>query len=520
MSHYRRSGISLACALCLGSSLMAQTPPGLLIETARVQIDSLSVDSAATLLLQALDPRRAASTAERTRALVLLGVIELIGSRVDGARRLFREALTLDPGLRVDSLASLHTFLQVTFDAERSILGTTSAPAQARPTTPESTGSSTLPVVRSEPMRTTGRGYTCGLEASEAFSETRAYCWGSNSVLQLGQRFGTRRIETPTPVLGGRSFENVTAGASHTCGLTSTGEAYCWGSNTYGELGNGRTNNSAIPVRVLGNEVFVSLSAGEGHTCALTKTGGVYCWGANSDGQLGRDGIRSSSVPVRADVSRPLAAVTSGGLHTCGLTGSGAAYCWGRNTEGQLGNATTAQSGRPSAVGGELRFFMISAGAAHTCALSLDGTAYCWGLAVTGSIDTSLTPSHISTVPLRVGEKDSVPRFVSVSAGGLHTCGITASAQVYCWGNNAQNQLGTSTPNGWSSTPRVVRGLEAVTVAAGWNHTCAITRRGPAFCWGDNAEGQLGTGNRLTGAVPVPVGGFVLFRSTSPARAQ
>lgn len=86
---------------------------------------------------------------------------------------------------------------------------------------------------------------------------------------------------------GGLLFASLTAGEEHTCGLTSSGAAYCWGFNVYGQLGRGDTLSASVPVLVAGGLTFISLTAGGGHTCGLESSGAAYCWGDNYSGQLG-----------------------------------------------------------------------------------------------------------------------------------------------------------------------------------------------------------------------------------------
>ncbi|HXG95753.1 MAG TPA: Ig-like domain-containing protein [Gemmatimonadales bacterium] len=234
-----------------------------------------------------------------------------------------------------------------------------------------------------------GGYHTCGLTTSGA-----AYCWGENYSGQLGNgRSGSLFASDAGFVSGGLSFVTLTAGTYHTCGLVTTGAAYCWGDNFYGALGIGSTMDSSdVPEPVSGGRSLVALEAGYYHTCALTDAGAAYCWGEF----FGSD-------PVLVSGGLSFISLTAGEYHTCALTAEGAAYCWGRNTRGQLGDGSNTDNAAPVAVTGGLTFSSLSAGKAHTCGVTTTGIVYCWGANTFGQLGNGSAGIGIgSNVPVKV----------------------------------------------------------------------------------------------------------------------
>jgi len=356
-----------------------------------------------------------------------------------------------------------------------------------------------------QPAHTTFGTDRGGQQSHLRFERDRGVrCWGSNTQGQLGD--GTL-ADSPAPVQVsslGSDVIAVAAGGNHTCALSAQGRVRCWGSNAQGQLGDGTQIDSSLPVEVRGLESRVTaIAAGGRHTCALSAEGRVWCWGANDDGQLGNKTKKTSLLPVGVDgLAGGMAAIAAGDGHTCALTGGGGLKCWGRNDFGQLGNKTKKTSLIPVDVTGlGSGMAAITAGGGHTCALSGAGAVECWGW------DGNETGNHYALKPEDVGGLES--GVTAIAAGAEHTCALTRDDVVKCWGSNYVGQLGhESLPA--SSIPLNVNGLGGgmLAIAAGGYHTCVLSVSAGVECWGQNDQGELGDADRLYSATPVRVAGL------------
>lgn len=348
---------------------------------------------------------------------------------------------------------------------------------------------------------TAGLGHTCALTNSNG-----AKCWGLNGYGELGDGTKTLR-KTPVSVIGIEGAVALKAGESHTCAQMPAGGTRCWGENNYGQLGDGTMTDQIVPVDVVGlGGRVAAITAGEFHTCALSSGGGLKCWGFDRFGQLG-DGRMSYApvaIPGLNDVVTANAAAL--GQHACAVLRAGSVKCFGYNQYGQLGDGTMTTRTNPMEVyglGGDVT--AVAGGSSHTCALTTAGGVKCWGANAyfqlgIGGYGDRLTPSDVA------GLTEGV---VALAAGAEHTCALTQSGGVKCWGRGAFGRLGDGTQeHRW--TPTSVTGLSSgvVSVSAGGFHTCAVTDVGAVKCWGDNSFGQLGDGTRTNRLVPTAVSGL------------
>jgi alpha-tubulin suppressor-like RCC1 family protein len=295
--------------------------------------------------------------------------------------------------------------------------------------------------------------------------------------------------------------------------VTTDDQAYCWGENGGGQLGDGSTTDHAGPVAVAGGHRFRLLAAGFDHTCGVRIDGRVFCWGVNAEDQLGNGTYTGPELCVGLTPCSTRPVAVRGGLlfrqlglgtaHTCGLTRDDFAYCWGDNVRGQLGDSTYSRRRlRPTLVAGSRRYRHVNAGYDHTCAVTTGYRAFCWGDGRHGELGNGKT--YLSFWPRRVAGGLSFER---VTAGFWYTCSETTTNRTYCWGRNYNGQLGDGTTTDRLTPVLVVGGIAFAQVSAGGYHTCARAPNGAPYCWGWNAHGQLGDGTTQDRLSPTAVAG-------------
>jgi alpha-tubulin suppressor-like RCC1 family protein len=362
------------------------------------------------------------------------------------------------------------------------------------PTAPESAAPALAAAALSFRQVSAGGNHTCGVT-----TDNRAYCWGDNTWGQLGDGApGFDRL-APARVLGGLRFRHVNAGFDHTCGVTTDDRAFCWGRNDHNQLGDATSASRPTPGAVAsGGRRFRQVRAGSIHTCALTLFDVAFCWGDNTWGQLGDGTTTNRAVPVRVLGGLRWGQLNGGGRHTCGVTSENRAYCWGGN-DGELGDGSTTDRLKPVAVSGGLLIRQIDAalGGFHTCAVTTADRAYCWGNGESGRLGNGT--ATVQETPVAVAGQR---RFDQVSAGYGHSCGVTLAGRGFCWGWNGAGQLGDGTHTSRSTPTLVGTGLSFLQVSAGYIHSCGLTTGGLAYCWGKNNHGQLGDGTTTDRPTP------------------
>lgn len=317
-----------------------------------------------------------------------------------------------------------------------------------------------------------GDGSACRVAADRSLS-----CWGFNFMdhFGIGSTSSTTYSAPTTGPSGSWTATSVSAYA-HSCAIRSDASLWCMGYNGNGQLGTGRTDWESAPARVSGTGVptaWKQVAADQSHTCGISSGDELWCWGmgqaigtpsrttdALSPVRVGTGWKKLStggaSCGIKIDDSlwcwgygtKPTQvgsatwrSVSRSTAHTCGIQTDGSMWCWGGNAYGQLGNGTTTDTTRPTRVGSRTDWAVVSAGGRNsqgfTCATTTAGEAWCWGINDDGQLGNgSTTPS---AVPARI---DTTTSWSSIAAGAGFACGVKSDESQRCWGKGTGGQLG------------------------------------------------------------------------------
>lgn len=392
----------------------------------------------------------------------------------------------------------------------------------------------TVPSIENAKQIVTDQGRTCALVEGG-----RVACWGAG----LSERAG--EPVWMAAMVGAEQLVSSRAGLI--CGVAVQGGAACVGDDEHGQLGVGRTLQRLKPARIEGIEKATGLWASARNVCAVDEQRQLWCWGSNHWGAF-RDAPNIQPKPVRigqgvvdvamgnrglytvAEDEQGQRAVRAGGTllfdhgsgladdlfypqtvtaltgamqivagvrHGCGRMADGSLACWGDNTYGQLGDGSARFQRKPTPAATQGKVSQVATGGFHACALRDSGSVLCWGS--NGNGQTGPGPTWTCAAGPRLFPCVRKPRkvigaegVVQLAAGQWHSCGLTKSGAVVCWGANRVGQLGDGTTVE-RATPGPVKGVTgALHLAVGEQHACAVLRSGAVWCWGDNGHGELG----------------------------
>lgn len=390
------------------------------------------------------------------------------------------------------------------------------------------------------------RNRSCGITTSGALK-----CWGYNYYGQLGDGTTTNR-PTPLVIDSGTGYSDLALDEYTSCGVTTLGGIKCWGYNGYGQVGDGTTTQQNLPVPVVDPGVLYSSLANFylGTICALTDSNRIKCWGGNSNRQVGNgdstnvnrpemiDALPKNYLKVDASGYTTCAISQAGGLfcsgsntymgissnilrevdpgvsyvdvstseyHGCAVTSANVLKCWGYNVYGQLGDGTTTDRPSPVVIDSGTSYAKVAVGAYHSCGITLGGDLKCWGYNAFGQLGDGTTTNRSTPVQIDTGIQFQMVSSQYQNGGNSHTCGLTTTGAVKCWGYNNHGQVGDGT---WTNrnTPVVIdSGTTYSSIGVGAFSSCGVTSGGVLKCWGYNSYGGLGDGTLIDRTLPTPV---------------
>jgi alpha-tubulin suppressor-like RCC1 family protein len=319
----------------------------------------------------------------------------------------------------------------------------------------------------------------------------------------------------PVAIPGLPNAVQISAAGDQTCAVDDDGGVWCWGSNAAGGLGHKATGDptcttpdASVPcnpqptaVAGLPGPATSVASGGAGFACALVSTG-VYCWGDDTYAELGPAGTIGVPSPTPQFATGGASTVAAGFAHVCAV-GAGSLSCWGSNTEGELGH--------PAGVGDQTCAGAIPCDSSphvlnltgvtrlhpgsHASCFETIGGVYCVGANDVGQLGLG---SDVPTSSPTLALETVTPTPLSLDFGSTTVCAITSSAGLFCWGDDETHQTAASTSTSCTAGVACVPGGSSVAltnvaeVIASTYATFARTSDGRVWAWGNNGAGQLG----------------------------
>ena len=345
----------------------------------------------------------------------------------------------------------------------------------------------------------------------------QVWAWGANEDGQLGD--GTT-IDSNTPIkvamdTGLDHVIAIAAGEYHSLAIDATGQVWAWGANDYGQLGDGTDTSCNKPIKVAadtGLDPIIAIAAGDSHSLAIDITGQAWSWGSNRTGQLGDGTNIARNKPGRVTADTGLAsviAIAAGRYHSVTIGDTGQVWAWGANKDGQLGDGTWDDKNQPVLIATDKGFSAvvnITAGGKHNLIIDINNKIWAWGSDYYGQLGDGNSSQKIT--PVLVAQSTGLTTAVAISAGNEHSLVIDAVDQAWAWGYNGNGQLGdgTNTDRNKPNNVAVDTGLaKVIAISAGYSHNLAIDDTGQAWAWGANWSGQLGDGTSTRRNKPIKV---------------
>jgi len=327
------------------------------------------------------------------------------------------------------------------------------------------------------------------------------WAWGENGDGRTGLGVSTGYTLIPTRVGNAYNWATVSTGSARSFAITTDGELWAWGRNSFGGTGLGiYIGYTPVPTRVGNASNWATIATGSSHSLATTTNGELWAWGLNDNARTGLNiNTGNTSVPTRVGSASSWATVSAGSTHSLATTTNGELWAWGDNFSGRTGlNISSGNTLVPTRVGSATNWEMISANSSHSLAITTNGELWAWGSNTHGKLGVS---SGNMLVPTQVG---TATNWATAVAGTNHSVATTTNGELWAWGQNdfGRTGLGISTGNTIAPT-RIGTGTNWATVSDAVSH--AITTNGELWAWGPNWSGRLGDGTTVNRHTPVRI---------------
>ena len=387
--------------------------------------------------------------------------------------------------------------------------------------------SSSATEIRANRTLSSGVGHLCAIGADGMLR-----CWGINQSGQLGD--GSTSAKSTLTIIGAETdWLSVSAGDQFTCGIREVvggrGSLWCWGLNSFGQLGIGNTDSKYSPTQVGSSEDWVSISTGLDHTCGIKAAGELYCWGRNQKGQVGSTATPDADIlqPTRVASATVWSRVEAGFRSTIAVDRGGHLWTWGFNDVGQLGDSTTTDRFLPVQIGTDAdwaepmasRFNPWPVGSWDAtspfsqCAIKVDESLWCAGYNYWGSFGNGSWAPSLITFSRAGGSVGNLGTYSSASISGQYGCGVRSDVgfegTLWCWGEDNSESIVAFPALGYaengSDSPLQIGSMNdwvVTVVGPSYNSqndylgasACALNEAGAVYCWGSNLVGQQARG--------------------------
>ena len=334
-------------------------------------------------------------------------------------------------------------------------------------------------------------------------TDASLWCSGFNGILSYGST-DKRFVRVGANIF----WSSVSVGGYGVCAISTVGYGYCWGSNNYGQLGVGNTTNYLTPKAIAFSGKLLSIANGGTHACAIDTWNDLYCWGDGREGGLGVNSDTSYNYPQY--VGAGWSSVSAGDFSNCALATDARAYCWGGNYYGELGlGVDDWEIWEPTEISGGGQWISIDTGGGHSCGVTSSHRMYCWGLNNNGELGAGYP--NATNSPVRVGSTSSwgavsVDGYRSTGDPDSFTCGLYANGTRFCWGDNYYGQLGVGGTTDRHGPIRILNEGAWSQIAVGSRSACGLRTDATLQCWGHNGSHELGLGDTVDRSYPTTVG--------------